>query len=91
MQGNTRRREKVLTAALVRSVQEAGKYHDGGGLGLFLRVDPNGARFWVQRVTIRGARRSSRLPRRARRPRRTRGWCEMGETRSRRSSRHVTF
>ena len=56
-QGKTRRAEKVLTAALVRSVQEPGKYHDGGGLGLFLRVDPNGARFWVQRVTIRGKRR----------------------------------
>jgi integrase len=37
-------------------VQEPGKYHDGGGTGLYLRVDPNGARFWVQRVTIRGKR-----------------------------------
>lgn len=54
--GQTRRPEKVLTAAQVRTVQEPGKYHDGGGLGLFLRVDPNGARFWVQRVTIRGKR-----------------------------------
>ena len=56
-QGKTRRAEKVLTAALVRSVQEPGKYHDGGGLGLYLRVEQNGARFWVQRVTIRGKRR----------------------------------
>ena len=55
--GKTRRAEKVLTAARVRSVQQPGKYHDGGGLGLYLRVDPNGARFWVQRVTIRGRRR----------------------------------
>ena len=55
--GRTRRSEKALTAARVRTVQEPGKYHDGGGLGLFLRVDPNGARFWVQRVTIRGKRR----------------------------------
>lgn len=54
--GQTRRPEKALTAAQVRTVQEPGKYHDGGGLGLFLRVDPNGARFWVQRVTIRGKR-----------------------------------
>jgi integrase len=55
--GQTPRREKALTAAQVRTVTEPGKYHDGGGLGLFLRVDPNGARFWVQRVTIRGKRR----------------------------------
>ncbi|MGR3290099.1 MAG: tyrosine-type recombinase/integrase [Paracoccaceae bacterium] len=55
--GLTRRAGKVLSAAFVRSVQEPGKYHDGGGTGLFLRVDPNGARFWVQRITIRGKRR----------------------------------
>jgi hypothetical protein len=56
-QGGTRRVEKALTAAMVRSVQEPGKYHDGGGLGLYLRVEQNGARFWVQRMTIRGKRR----------------------------------
>lgn len=55
--GKARRAEKVLTAAHVRTVQEPGKYHDGGGLGLYLRVEQNGARFWVQRVTIRGKRR----------------------------------
>lgn len=56
-QGKTRRTDKVLSAALVRSAQEPGKYHDGGGLGLYLRVERNGAKFWVQRVTIRGKRR----------------------------------
>ncbi|MCV0429809.1 MAG: integrase arm-type DNA-binding domain-containing protein [Roseibium sp.] len=50
-------RRKPLTAAFVRSVKEPGKYHDGGGTGLFLRVDPNGARFWIQRLTIKGKRR----------------------------------
>ena len=55
--GLTRRADKVLSAVFVRSVQERGKYHDGGGTGLFLRVDPNGARFWIQRITIRGKRR----------------------------------
>jgi len=55
--GRTRRVEKALTAALVRTVQEPGKYHDGGGLGLYLRVEKNGARFWIQRITIRGKRR----------------------------------
>ena len=55
--GMTRRVEKALTAALVRTVQEPGKYHDGGGLGLYLRVEKNGARFWIQRITIGGKRR----------------------------------
>ncbi len=55
--GMSRRAEKALSAAFVRTVQKPGKYHDGGGTGLYLRVDPNGARFWVQRITIRGKRR----------------------------------
>ena len=45
-----------LTAAKVRTAGP-GKYHDGSGTGLFLRVDPNGGRFWIQRVTIHGKRR----------------------------------
>lgn len=49
-----RRPEKALTAQFVRTVQEPGKYFDGHGL--FLRVEPNGSRFWVQRITIRGKR-----------------------------------
>jgi integrase len=52
-----RRISNSLTSAQVRSVTKPGKYHDGGGLGLYLRVEPNGARFWVQRVTIHGRRR----------------------------------
>jgi integrase len=49
-----RRPEKALTAAFVKSVKEPRKYFDGHGL--FLRVDGNGARFWVQRIAIRGKR-----------------------------------
>lgn len=49
-----RREAKKLTAALLNSNLEPGRYHDGGNLGLFLRVDPNGAKFWVQRITIKG-------------------------------------
>jgi integrase len=45
-----------LSAAFVSSVKEPGKYYDGKGNGLFLWVKPNGARFWVQRVTIRRKR-----------------------------------
>lgn len=52
-----RRADKALSAALVRTVRAPGKYHDGGGLGLYLRVERNGARFWVQRITVRGRRR----------------------------------
>lgn len=50
----TRRPEKALTAQFVRTVNEPGKHFDGNGL--FLRVLPNGAKQWVQRITIRGKR-----------------------------------
>ncbi len=52
-----RRKAKALTAATLSAKLEPGKYHDGGGIGLYLRVDPNGARFWVQRITVNGKRR----------------------------------
>ena len=47
----------ALSAAFVSTVKKPGKYHDGKGTGLFLLVKPTGARFWVQRITIRGKRR----------------------------------
>lgn len=56
MEATTRRAANVLTAAKVRNAGP-GKHHDGGGLGLYLRVELNGARFWVQRITISGKRR----------------------------------
>ena len=46
--------EKVLSAQFVRTVKEPGKYFDGHGL--YLLVRPNGSRFWLQRITIRGKR-----------------------------------
>jgi integrase len=49
-----RKPEKALTAQFVKSAREPGKYFDGHGL--FLRVQPNGARQWVQRIVIRGKR-----------------------------------
>lgn len=52
-----RRAAKVLTAAFLAKELAPGKYHDGGNLGLFLRVEANGNRFWVQRLTILGKRR----------------------------------
>lgn len=53
-QENCRRPERVLNARFVETVSEPGKYFDGQGL--FLRVAKNGARQWVQRITIRGKR-----------------------------------
>jgi integrase len=49
-----RKPEKALTAKFVESAREPGKYFDGHGL--FLRVQPNGARQWVQRIIVRGKR-----------------------------------
>lgn len=52
-----RRKSKTLTAAKVTGNLAPGKYHDGGGTGLFLRVEGNGSRRWIQRITIQGKRR----------------------------------
>ncbi|MDP3960682.1 MAG: site-specific integrase [Pseudorhodobacter sp.] len=49
-----RKPQKALTARFVETVTEPGKLFDGHGL--FLRVRPNGAKQWVQRITIRGKR-----------------------------------
>lgn len=45
-----------LTAVKVKTAKP-GKHHDGGGTGLFLRVDESGGRFWIQRIVIHGKRR----------------------------------
>ena len=51
-----RRVDKALTAVFVKGNPGPGKYHDGGGFGLYLRVEASGARFWVQRITFGGKR-----------------------------------
>ena len=51
----SRRPPKSATAQVSRNMAEPGKYRDGHGL--CRRVDKNGARFWVQRIVIRGRRR----------------------------------
>ena len=48
--------DKALSAAFCRTVTDPGRYCDGNGL--YLRVDPTGARRWVQRLVIRGKSRS---------------------------------
>lgn len=50
----TRRPKKALTALEVKNATKQGKYFDGHGL--YLRVDANGSKFWVQRIVIRGKR-----------------------------------
>jgi integrase len=50
-----RHQEKRLTAAQVRTITTPGFYGDGNGL--YLKVDSNGARRWIQRVVINGKRR----------------------------------
>lgn len=46
--------EKKLNAALVRKAGP-GRHADGGGL--YLKVDPSGARRWILRTVVRGRRR----------------------------------
>ncbi|WP_232222566.1 tyrosine-type recombinase/integrase [Paracoccus sphaerophysae] len=40
---------------MVKNASQPGKYFDGNGL--YLRVEPNGTKFWVQRIVIHGKRR----------------------------------
>jgi hypothetical protein len=50
------KRRNRLTARFVATVVKPGKHHDGGGLGLYLRVLPGGSKQWVQRIVARGRR-----------------------------------
>jgi integrase len=47
--------DKALTAVRVRTASKPGRYADGNGL--YLVVDPSGARRWVLRTVIHGRRR----------------------------------
>ena len=53
------RRGRKLSAAVVKTVTEPGKYYDVNGL--FLRVLPSGTKQWVQRLVIHGKRRDLSL------------------------------
>ena len=44
-----------LTAVRVKAVMDAGRYADGNGL--YLVVDPSGAKRWLLRTIVRGKRR----------------------------------
>ncbi|MDA9982512.1 tyrosine-type recombinase/integrase [Gammaproteobacteria bacterium] len=54
MKSTGRHREKILTAAAVRSITKPGLHADGGGL--YLKVDRSGAKRWMQRIVIKGKR-----------------------------------
>jgi integrase len=54
--GIPERKRNRLTARFVETVAMPGRYHDGGGLGLFLRVLAGGSRQWVQRLMVQGRR-----------------------------------
>jgi len=47
--------QKSLSAVLIRSITNAGRYGDGNGL--YLIVDPSGAKRWVLRTVVMGKRR----------------------------------
>lgn len=47
--------DKVLSATKVRGVKEPGRYADGNGL--YLVVDPSGAKRWMLRTVVHGKRR----------------------------------
>lgn len=47
--------EKALTTIQVRQLKEPGRYTDGNGL--YLVVDPSGAKRWLLRIVVRGKRR----------------------------------
>lgn len=55
MKPKGRHPELALTAVKVRGVTRPGRYADGNGL--YLAVDPSGAKRWVLRIVVRGRRR----------------------------------
>ena len=48
--------DKALSPAFVRKASKPGRYYDGNGL--FLKIDPSGAKRWGQRLVIHGRQRT---------------------------------
>ncbi len=55
MKSKGRHPDKALSAVQVKQVREPGRYADGNGL--YLVVDPSGAKRWLLRITVQGRRR----------------------------------
>jgi hypothetical protein len=54
MKAKGRHPEKALSAVRVRSITKPGRYTDGNGL--YLVVDPSGAKRWILRTIVQGKR-----------------------------------
>src|ERR1700689_301796 len=55
MNSRGRHPQKALTSVRVNSISDPGRYGDGNGL--YLVVDPSGAKRWVLRIVVQGKRR----------------------------------
>ena len=55
MGGKGRHPEKALTSVQIRTFKKPGRYADGHGL--YLVVDPSGAKRWLLRIVVQGKRR----------------------------------
>ena len=55
MKPKGRHPERALTALRVKALNEAGRYADGSGL--YLVVEPTGAKRWMLRTVVQGRRR----------------------------------
>ena len=55
MKPRGRHPDKALSAVRVRALKEPGRHADGNGL--YLVVEPSGAKRWVLRTVVRGRRR----------------------------------
>src|SRR5437899_2011093 len=53
------RPDRALTALKIRALKEPGRYGDGNGL--YLIVDPSGAKRWILRTIVQGRRRDMGL------------------------------
>ncbi len=59
MKGKGKRPHNALTSVKVRQIKDPGRYVDGNGL--YLIVDPSGAKRWLLRTVIQGRRRDMGL------------------------------
>ncbi|MEE1611894.1 tyrosine-type recombinase/integrase [Microvirga sp. CF3016] len=55
MKGRGKHPDRALTAVQIRNLKQPGRYADGNGL--YVVVDPSGAKRWLLRVVVRGRRR----------------------------------
>jgi hypothetical protein len=55
MKPKGRHPDRELTAVTIKNAKKSGRYADGNGL--YLMVDPSGAKRWVQRILVHGRRR----------------------------------